>query len=93
MKNHKMIGLGTFFGLTVVWYLFLSNAHLLDIFPCTEVDYGSYTSSTTCELIDVTRQASFSGAELTVVGYVLAAVVVFGLPAGIAAFVSHKMKK
>lgn len=87
-----MIVIAIFVVLTGLWFLILSNAHMLDILPCTELDYDGNKISTTCGIIDVTRHAYLSEAELTGFGYVLAALVVLFPPALVSFFVAKKVK-
>ena len=83
----SLISLITFAVLVIVFYVVLSNSHMLAIFPCVGGD------SSPCELIDVTRHAHINGAQLTTVGYIMAVLIVVGIPAGIAAIVKKKLDK
>jgi len=97
MKKPQIIGGVSALVLAILFYLVLSNSHI-DIFPGVEYvyDYQSLLHTENggmISLLDHSRGFRADGdyEKLNAIGYIVAFIVVVGIPAGIGYFISKKL--
>lgn len=97
MKKANIISAITFLMLAALTYGILVNSHI-DIFPGMEYDYDYFTETHTADsgfisLLDASYGTSLYGsyAKLTAMGYIVAALVIVGIPGAIAVLLRKKL--
>lgn len=93
MKKGTLIGTIIFVVIGAMWYLLLTNSHM-DFFPGKETVYDYFTKTESVQERSVSLMYVVDGrAELTVTGYLMAILVVLGVPGLPAWLVARRVNK